>query len=80
MADNWDLSVMRATSVVRSLQVRHGVKPARMTAGGRGEYLPKTTNETAEGRSLNRRTEIIILPKLDEFFQLIEPPQAELKK
>lgn len=71
LADNWDLSVKRATSVVRSFQVKYNVKPERMTAGGRGEFVPKTTNETDKGKSLNRRTEIIILPKLDEFFQLL---------
>lgn len=76
MADNWDLSVKRATSVVRLLQTKHGVKPERMTAGGRSEFIPKATNATAEGRSLNRRTEIVILPKLDQFFQLLEPPVA----
>jgi chemotaxis protein MotB len=72
--DNWDLSVKRATSVVRVLQEDYFVLPERMTAAGRGEYLPKSDNETDEGRSLNRRTEIIITPKLDQFFQLMEPP------
>ena len=71
--DNWDLSVKRATSVVRTLQVKYGVKPERMTAGGRGEYVPKASNDTDKGKSLNRRTEIIILPKLDEFFNLLQP-------
>ena len=75
--DNWDLSVMRATSVVRTLQQDYGVEPGRMTAGGRGEYVPKASNETVEGRSTNRRTEIIILPKLDEFFSLLEENGAE---
>lgn len=74
LKDNWDLSVKRATSVVRVLQWRYGVAPDRMTAGGRSQFIPKASNETAEGRSLNRRTEIIILPKLDQFFQLLEPP------
>lgn len=73
MYDNWDLSVKRATSVTRLLQEKYGVKPARMTAGGRGEYLPKAGNDTDQGRSLNRRTEIIILPQLDQFFRLLEP-------
>ena len=77
MKDNWDLSAMRATSVVRFLQTKHAVIPARLTAGGRGEYVPKATNNTEAGRSLNRRTEIIILPKLDQFFKLLEPPTAE---
>ncbi len=76
--DNWDLSVKRATSVVRLLQDKFGVKPERMTAGGRSEYVPKAENDTAVGKALNRRTEIIILPKLDEFFQLLEPPAAVL--
>jgi chemotaxis protein MotB len=76
MVDNWDLSVKRATSVVRSLQTRHGIDPTRMTAGGRSEYIPKSTNETAEGRAINRRTEIIILPELDQFFELLEPPET----
>lgn len=74
MADNWDLSVKRATSIVRLMQTKFGVSPERMTAGGRSEYLPKSTNETKEGRAINRRTEIVILPKLDQFFELLEPP------
>ena len=74
MADNWDLSAKRATSIVRLMQTKFGVQPNRMTAGGRSEYVPKTTNETAQGRAINRRTEIIILPKLDQFFELLEPP------
>ena len=72
--DNWDLSVKRATAVVRVLQENYYVAPERMTAAGRGEYIPKADNETDEGRSQNRRTEIIITPKLDQFFQLLEPP------
>lgn len=75
MTDNWDLSVKRATSVVRVLQQKYNVVPDRMTAGGRSEYVPKDTNETAKGRSINRRTEIIITPKLDEFFKLMEEPK-----
>ena len=77
MLDNWDLSVKRATSVVRRLQNKHGIAPERMTAGGRSEYIPKLTNETPEGRAVNRRTEIIILPELDQFLQLLEPPSME---
>lgn len=73
--DNWDLSVKRATSIVRLMQTKFGVEPERMTAGGRSEYVPKATNETIEGRALNRRTEIVILPKLDQFFELLEPPK-----
>jgi chemotaxis protein MotB len=78
--DNWDLSAKRATSIVRYLQKKHKVKPERMTAGGRGEFVPKAPNTTAEGRSANRRTEIIILPKLDEFFQLLEKQPDRKKK
>ncbi len=76
LEDNWDLSVKRATSVVRVLQNRYNVDPSRMTAGGRSEYIPKADNSTESGRSINRRTEIIILPKLDQFFQLLEAPTA----
>ncbi|MBI5915373.1 MAG: OmpA family protein [Bacteroidetes bacterium] len=76
LKDNWDLSVMRSTAVVRLLQWKYDVKPERMTAGGRGQHVPKTTNDTADGKSKNRRTEIIILPKLDQFFKLLEPQQG----
>ncbi len=70
--DNWDLSVYRATSVVRSLQEDHGVAPERLIAAGRSFYLPVASNGSAEGRTLNRRTRIIILPKLDEFYGMVE--------
>lgn len=70
--DNWDLSVMRATSVVRVLQKNYGVDPSRMIAAGRSEYVPVTSNAEASGRSLNRRTRIVILPQLDQFFKLLE--------
>jgi len=73
--DNWDLSVKRATSIVRLLQEDHYVDPARLTAAGRSEYAPKGDNETASGRSMNRRTEIVIQPSLDEFFKLMEGEQ-----
>ncbi len=79
MADNWDLSVKRATSIVRLMQNKFNVQPSRMTAGGRSEYLPKTTNETVEGRAKNRRTEIVILPRLDQFFELMEPPTTSVE-
>lgn len=72
--DNWDLSVKRATAVVRSLAEEHYVSPARLTAAGRSSYVPKEDNDTAQGRSKNRRTEIIIQPRLDQFFQLMEAP------
>lgn len=76
IGDNWDLSVMRATAVVRSLANDHYVDPTRLTAAGRSSYIPKEDNETANGRSKNRRTEIIIQPRLDQFFQLMEAPEA----
>lgn len=71
--DNWDLSVKRATSVVRILQKEYGLDPAKMAAAGRGEYNPVADNETKEGRASNRRTRIVILPQLDQFFKLLEP-------
>ncbi len=72
MTDNWDLSVKRATSVVRILQEQYGVQPSRMTAAGRSYYVPIASNETADGRARNRRTRIIVLPKLGKFFEMIE--------
>ena len=71
--DNWDLSVKRATSVVRILQKEYGLDPAKMAAAGRGEYNPVSDNTTKEGRASNRRTRIVILPQLDQFFKLLEP-------
>ena len=73
LLDNWDLSVKRATAVVRILQNQYGLDPAKMVAAGRGEYQPVSTNATQEGRALNRRTRIVILPQLDQFFKLLEP-------
>lgn len=70
--DNWDLSVKRATTVVRLLQTQYGLDPAKMAASGRGEYKPLADNSTAEGRAANRRTRIVILPQLDQFFKLLE--------
>ncbi len=70
--NNWDLSALRASSVVQVLQDDFGVDPSRLTAGGRGEYNPVATNDTAEGRQLNRRTQIIITPNLDQFMDLID--------
>jgi chemotaxis protein MotB len=74
LVDNWDLSVKRATSVIRILQKEYGVPPARMTAAGRGEWMPVASNDTDDGRALNRRTRIVILPQLDQFFKLLEKP------
>ncbi|WP_034556956.1 OmpA family protein [Capnocytophaga sp. oral taxon 332] len=70
--DNWDLSVMRATEIVRVLQNDFGIAPERMTAAGRSYYVPLATNTTAEGRAQNRRTRIVVLPKLDQFYNMIE--------
>lgn len=73
LLDNWDLSVKRATSVVRILQNQYGLDPAKITAAGRGEYHPLVDNSTAKNRAINRRTRIVILPQLDQFFKLLEP-------
>lgn len=70
--NNWDLSALRASSVVQVLQDKFGINPKRMTAGGRGEYNPLTDNDSEVGKSRNRRTEIIITPKLDQFLDLID--------
>ncbi|MEA5259973.1 OmpA family protein [Arcicella aquatica] len=77
LKDNWDLSTKRATSVVRLLQTKFSVSPERMTAGGRSEFAPKDSNENSAGRKLNRRTEIIVTPKLDQFFQLLSNGQTK---
>lgn len=70
--DNWDLSVKRATSIVRILQEKYKVDPANLIAAGRSSYLPLVDNETAENRAKNRRTRIMILPNLDKFFALLD--------
>lgn len=70
--DNWDLSVIRATSVVRILTKDYGVNPLQIQPSGRGEYMPVADNESAEGRSKNRRTEIIMAPKLDKLYQMLQ--------
>lgn len=73
LTDNWDLSVRRATSVVKILQKQYGLDPAKMAAAGRGEFKPVADNSTKEGKAANRRTRIVILPQLDQFFKLLEP-------
>ena len=70
--DNWDLSVNRATSVIRVLQQDFNIDPARLVAAGRSEYTPLESNDTVEGRARNRRTRIVLMPKLDQFFDLLE--------
>lgn len=78
--NNWDLSTLRASSVVQYLQKNYGVDPKRMTAGGRGEYNPLTSNNTELGRQRNRRTQIIITPKLDQFMDLIDEAPENTKE
>ena len=76
--NNWDLSCLRASSVVQYLQNHYGVDPKRLTAGGRGEYNPLASNDTEVGKQRNRRTQIIITPKLDQFMDLIDKaPEGE---
>lgn len=72
MQDNWDLSALRATSITRILQYKYGVKPERLIAAGRSQYIPLVANDTDENKSKNRRTKIIIMPKLNQFFELLE--------
>ncbi len=76
LSDNWDLSVKRATSVVRVLQKDYKISPDKLIAAGRGEYNTLASNDTEEGRSINRRTRIIIMPKLDQFYDLLDPAKA----
>jgi chemotaxis protein MotB len=76
LLDNWDLSVKRATAVVRILQKDYGLDPAKIAAAGRGEYQPVMGNDTPDGRAANRRTRIVILPQLDQFFKLLEPKKS----
>jgi len=75
--NNWDLSALRGSSVVQSLQTNYGIDPKRLTAGGRGEYNPVAPNDTEAGKVLNRRTQIIITPKLDQFMELINKAPKE---
>lgn len=79
LADNWDLSVMRSTSVVRALQTNFKIDPNRLIAAGRGEYNTLASNDTETGRAVNRRTRIIILPKLDQFYDLLNPSNVPKK-
>ena len=77
LLDNWDLSVKRSTAIIRVLTKELGVRPSQLIAAGRGEYIPLTANDNAENRSKNRRTRIVVLPKIDEFYDMIE---KEMKK
>ena len=76
LLDNWDLSVKRATTIVRLLQKSYGMEPSKMLAAGRSEYNPIASNDSAEGKAANRRTRIVILPQLDQFFKLLETPKS----
>jgi chemotaxis protein MotB len=78
--DNWELSTARAAAVTRILQNNFKVSPERMTAAGRSYYIPLSSNDTAEGRAQNRRTRIIVLPKLDQFFDMVEKGMEQAKK
>ncbi|SMG14755.1 chemotaxis protein MotB [Sphingobacterium psychroaquaticum] len=78
--NNWDLSTLRASSVVQALQNQYGVDPKRLTAGGRGEYNPIAENNTPDGKARNRRTQIIITPKLDQFMELIDKAPESSKE
>jgi len=80
LEDNWDLSVHRATAIVRILQDEFGVKPSRMTAAGRSEYVPVANNSSASGKAKNRRTRIVVLPKLDQFYNMIEEGMKEAEE
>ena len=77
LLDNWDLSVKRSTAIIRVLTKELGVRPSQLIAAGRGEYIPLNANDSAENRSKNRRTRIVVLPKIDEFYDMIE---KEMKK
>ncbi|MCG2460786.1 OmpA family protein [Flavobacteriaceae bacterium F89] len=79
LLDNWDLSVKRATSIVRILQNDYGVDPKRMTAAGRSEYIPLAPNDNAADRAKNRRTRIVVLPKIDQFYSMIEEGMKDPK-
>jgi chemotaxis protein MotB len=77
LLDNWDLSVKRSTSIIRVLTNQLGVKPEQLIAAGRSSYVPLVANDSAENRSRNRRTRIVVLPKIDQFYEMIE---KEMKK
>ena len=77
ISDNWDLSVLRATAIVRVLQKDFNVAPSRLTAGGRSQYVPLVANDTPENKATNRRTRVVILPKLDQFYEMIEEGMKE---
>ena len=77
LIDNWDLSVKRSTSIIRELQTM-GVNPSQLIAAGRSSYVPLVDNETAENRARNRRTRVVVMPKIDQFYEMIEKEMKEL--
>jgi chemotaxis protein MotB len=80
LTDNWDLSVKRATSIVRVLQNDYSIAPERIIAAGRGQFVPLTSNDTEAGRATNRRTRILVLPKLDQFYKMVEEGMKQAPK
>lgn len=80
LVDNWDLSVKRATSIVRVLTKDHGVSPKQLIAAGRSEFIPLVANNSAENRSTNRRTRIVVMPKIDQFYDMIETEMKNMSK
>ncbi len=80
MLDNWDLSVKRATSIVRVLTKDLGVRPSQLIAAGRSEFIPLVDNNSADNRSKNRRTRIVVMPKIDEFYEMIEKEMKNQKQ
>ncbi len=80
LLDNWDLSVKRSTAVIRVLKEEHGVNPAQLIAAGRAEFVPLVKNDTPENRSINRRTRIVVLPKIDQFYDMLEKEMKAQKK
>jgi len=80
LLDNWDLSVKRSTAIVRVLTKDLGVKPSQLIAAGRSEFIPLVDNNSADNRGKNRRTRVVILPKIDEFYEMIEKEMKNQKK
>lgn len=80
LLDNWDLSVKRSTAIVRVLTKELGVNPKQLIAAGRGEYIPLVDNNSAENRQTNRRTRIVVLPKIDQFYEMIEKEMKNMSK
>ena len=80
ITDNWDLSVLRSTSIVRVLTSDLGIAPERIIAAGRSEYIPLVANDSPDGKARNRRTRIILLPKIDQFYKMVEEGMKQAEK